>query len=448
MADAQSIPRDLQRAAPPEGRWVIHADSVADAAQVDSPGALLFEGNRLLARGTPASIGALGPDVQTLEHDGLLIPPLVNAHVHLDLSDLIAPLEMPGFRPWLRRVVEHRQHQIESDAVGRAVALGAAASIDGGCAFVGDICASNDALDALARTGLGGVGYREFTGHDSRAERGLQDLAALDASWPKTGSLRLGFSPHAPYSTGPAFYEAAAASGRPVATHLAESLEEEAFMRDGEGPFAQMLRDYGYEDGVVPIPRAHPIDAVLPMMPRAGGVVVHLNYIEDRHIEALADANVTVVYCPRASRYFGHPQPRDGEASPAHPWRALLRAGVPVALGTDGRPCLPGPGLRGQRLSTLDDALELIDRDDARIEEWLAMATVNGARALGIAPEQVTFSPGHKCGLLGLGLAESAKQALRPCPETPVRWIYRDLETDRPCELNPIELARNATRSR
>ena len=99
---------------------------------------------------------------------------------------------------------------------------------------------------------------------------------------------------------------------------------------------------------------------------------------------------------------------------------------MPVALGTDGRPCLPGPGLRGARLSVLDDALCLAAEEDASLEEWLPMATLHGARALGIHPDEVTFAPGRKVGVIAVRHAPDAP--LRPDPESPIEWIFHDAD--------------------
>ena len=181
----------------------------------------------------------------------------------------------------------------------------------------------------------------------------------------------------------------------------------------------------GYAPGSVEVPGAHPVDAILPLLPGDRALVVHLNYLElPSHLEQLRTHDVTVVYCPRASRALGHPVP----GAPEHAWRAMLREGIPVALGTDGRPCLPGPGLKGSRLSVLDDAIELIESSEATFEEWFPMATLNGARALGLPRESVLLSPGPKHGLLAIPLLDIA--SARPAPNRPLEWLYLDDSAD------------------
>jgi cytosine/adenosine deaminase-related metal-dependent hydrolase len=152
------------------------------------------------------------------------------------------------------------------------------------------------------------------------------------------------------------------------------------------------------------------------------GVAVHLNYTEPAHLDALAERGITVVFCPRASRFLGHPE----AGAPVHAWRSMLAHGIPVALGTDGRPCLRGPGLRGSRLSVLDDGVELQSTAGARLEEWLPMATIHGARAIGLHPAEVTLVPGPKTGILSIPLGRS--DVVDIDPEGPVEWLVRDLE--------------------
>lgn len=432
MGDAQSIPPEDgaffrpgapgDAMSPTPGRQLVHAGVVADARQRHAPGAVLLDGGSVLAVGTPEAIGAPGEGASLVQRpDSLVCPPLVNAHVHLDLSDLPAPAEPLPFPQWLARVQAHRRAQDEPGAVERAVSQGVEASRAGGCPFVGDICGSSRAFSAVQASRIRGVAFLEVIGHDDRSSEALAKITSLGTPEGDPGPLQTGVTPHAPYSTGAALYDAAAKSGHRVATHLAESMDELTWCRQGSGPIVELLERFGYPPGTVDFPGTHPIEAVLPRLPGARALVVHLNYIDQpEHLDRLAERGVTVAFCPRASRSLGHPEP----GQPPHAWRAMLRHGLPVALGTDGRPCLPGPGLAGRRLSVLDDALELINRWDATLEEWLPMATLHGARALGLAPDSVLLSPGPKHGLLAIPLSDRARVV--PAADQPLEWLFLD----------------------
>ena len=432
MGDAHSIPPKegafFQPGAPgapvppPPGRQLVHAGVVADARQRHAPGAVLLEGGAVLAVGAPETIGVPGDAATRISRPHALVcPPLVNAHVHLDLSDLPAPEQPMPFPEWLARVQAHRAAQAQPGAVEEAVRQGVGASREGGCPFVGDICGSERALIATRRSPIRGVAYLELIGHDVRADEALAKIESLGPPAPEGAPLEVGLSPHAPYSTGPRLYEAAAASGRRLSTHLAESIDELTWCSAGTGPIAELLERVGYAAGSVDCPRSHPVDAVLPRLPGARAVVVHLNYIDQpEHLDRLAESGVTVAFCPRASQALGHPE----AGHPPHAWRAMLRHGLPVALGTDGRPCLPGPGLRGRRLSVLDDALALIEGSGATVDEWLPMATVHGARALGLPEEAVLLSPGRKHGLLSIPLEDP--EEVVPAAGATLEWLFLD----------------------
>ncbi|MAJ47315.1 MAG: hypothetical protein CBC35_08710 [Planctomycetes bacterium TMED75] len=397
--DAQGIPVNSNQ------RRLIQASIVADAHSVHAPGVVLLHGHSVVAAGSPELVGQVAPDVVVEDWSGYLItPPLVNAHVHLDLTDLDPLPQELDFDAWLAAIIQHRAAQQAPGRVEEAVQRGAAASLAGGCPYVGDICGSARALDALIDSPLEGVGFIELFGHGSRAEHALeaielvQSRAARDAAAP---GLRPGLSPHAPYSAGPEVYRAAQASGLPVATHLAESPEELQWCMDGGGAFAGRLEQMGYDLADVPVPGGHPLDLYPSLLPAQEALVAHANYAQPHHIAQLQACGATVVYCPRAYRYFGHPH---GEAT-GHEWRHMLAAGVPVALGTDGRPCLPATGPAAERLSVLDEVACLQHEEGVSLADWLPMVTLHGARGLGIADDQVLLVPGVKKALPAIPLS-------------------------------------------
>jgi 5-methylthioadenosine/S-adenosylhomocysteine deaminase len=167
----------------------------------------------------------------------------------------------------------------------------------------------------------------------------------------------------------------------------------------------------------------HPVDCLLPYLSKSQWVAAHLNYVEDRHLELLSPARgvqVTVVYCPRASAYFGHPM--GGRSS--HRYREMMQCGINVALGTDSIICLNTP----DRISVLDDMRFLYQRDATDPRTLLRMATINGANALGVDPALFTLSPGPTAGLLAIELPHATigdplHDALRT--SNPPRWVHK-----------------------
>ena len=384
---------------------LIQASIVADAFTIHAPGAMLLDGGTVVAAGSPESIGQpMGVKVSRYpEH--VVCPAFINAHSHLDLSDL-GGIQERDFAPWLSEVIRHRQAQNAPGAVEKAVSRGIDQSILGGTLAVGDICGSERAFAAVSGSDLRGVAFLEILGHGVKSDETIRHVEkwladASRAHRSEASGPVPGLSPHAPYSTSPELYALAHSSGVPVSTHLAESLEELEWCGQKTGIFADLLARMESKVRPGPADGLHPLDGFLRYLTSPHALAVHLNYLEPRHVPLLKASGATVVYCPRASAFFGHPH----GGAPGHAWREMLAEGIPVALGTDGRPCLPGDGEAAERLSVLDDILHLQRTCGVRLEEWLPMATLHGAGPLGVSDTLVSFRPGATPGILALKLA-------------------------------------------
>ncbi len=382
------------------GRSMVRAEAAADGTgRRLRPAALVIEDGRLVAAGEPQAIGAPGGAAMLDLPGHVVLPALVNAHCHLDLSHLGTRPYQGDFARWIDMIRLGRCSGAGSIAasVRRGIELARA----GGTALVGDIAGvaggrpSLVAAQELRAAGLAGVSYLEVFGRGVKQDGALGALRRALGEAPRRASgVRLGVQPHAPYSCGPELYLGAARLGAPAATHLAETPEELEFCSRGTGTLAALMEAFGARvPGEAPEGR-HPIDVVEPALRAAPFVAAHVNYAEERHMEVLARTRTTVAYCPRASAYFGHPL----EGRPAHPWRTMLAAGVNVALGTDGLPCLDTP----ERISVLDEMRFLHRRDGADPGVLLRMATVAGATAMGFDPGLVSLRPGPIAGLLAV----------------------------------------------
>ncbi|MHC5112825.1 MAG: amidohydrolase family protein [Planctomycetota bacterium] len=400
---------------------VVDADAVCAA-----PGALLLRGNHVVAAGAPADVPAPDGAATVVRDDLVVVPALVNAHCHLDLSHL-GPQPYGGdFTRWIDelRVARGGDDGAIADATRRGVALARA----GGTALVGDIAGAGSQVPTrvLRTEGLRGVSYLEVFGLGPGQARAVEALRRVAQSGPADADgVRQGLQPHAPYSCGPDVYRAAATLGLPLATHLAETPEEERFARTGDGPLAEMLRRLGVWDDSIEPPGRHPVDAVLDWVDGRPMLAAHANYLDPGHAERLAARQVSIAYCPRASAYFGHP--RDG-AEP-HAYRAMLDAGVNVALGTDSLVCLDTP----DRISVLDDLRLLHRRDGTEARLLLAMATTNGARALGFDPAPHDFRPGPTAGVIAVAVDRAAPDPLAAAlaSDAAPAWITDPLATER-----------------
>ncbi|MBK8975712.1 MAG: amidohydrolase family protein [Planctomycetes bacterium] len=376
----------------------IDAAAIRDATGIAfRPGRLWLHGGRIVAAGGPdlAPPAALAPggSVEVLDWPAhLVIPALVNAHAHLDLTAL-GPRAFGGtFLGWVGDVVRDRPR--DDRAIAAAVHAGLELSAAAGTGWVGDIAGSEAAVHARLRdaASLPGVAWLECFGigpaATTGAERADATLARLrdeHGESTRTRGVRIELQPHAPYSAGLPLFERAARSGLP-STHLAETLEEDEFVRRGTGPFADLLRRMAlWHDSIAADARDDsPVAHLARVLGAAPWVLAHVNYASDDDLRLLAAAQtVTVAYCPIASEYFGH---RD------HRYREMLARGIDVCLGTDSILCQPPTA--DQPLGILPQMRRLWARDGTDAGTLLAMATTNGARALGAEPGAGTLRPG------------------------------------------------------
>ena len=376
----------------------VRAAWVADGTgRCIAPGVILLRGRTVVAVGSPASVGDPGPGTEwTDASDCGVLPALVNAHAHLDLTLAEAVPHPEDFHRWLAGV-RGRRMEMDAAAVERSVQAGAQRLLAGGVAAVGDIAglhAPEASYAACSAAGIAGCVYEEVFGMGPRIPVAMGLVEAAPGRAGQGGGLRRGLQPHAPYSSDRRVYEAALRSGLPVSTHLAELLDEHRFLGAGEGPFRALLESLGLWDGGFEPAGQHPVRWLADRLRAAPGTRIlcaHLNYVDDDALAAAAAAPIDVAYCPRASSYFGHRE---------HRYREMRAAGINVCLGTDSALCLDTP----DRISTLDDLRFLMRRDGLSLADALAMATVAGARALGADPSRFAFGGGPVAGVLAVPL--------------------------------------------
>jgi cytosine/adenosine deaminase-related metal-dependent hydrolase len=362
------------------GRWVFPVD----AAPLER-GVVTVEGDSIVAV-EPARHAAVDIDFG----EAAIIPGLVNAHTHLDLTGLYghAP-PSPDFTGWLRQVIAFRRNRTP-EQVQADIRQGIAECVHCGTTLVGDISGDGGTWEALASAPLRAVIYREFLGLPAdRASRSWERLDNWLLATKPTETCRPGASPHAPYSVRADLFLAAATRGVPVATHLAETVAELELLEHHRGPFVSFLQDLGVwsPDGL-----ARNTDHILSLL--AGvepTLIVHGNYLRP---DTKLPSNASLVYCPRTHAAFGHT---------AHPFREFLRRGVRVALGTDSLASNPDLDLLAEARFLHEHYAEVPG------EAILRMATLSGAEALGLADETGSLTPGKSADFAIVPLTDSSE---------------------------------------
>lgn len=315
-----------------------------------------------------------------------IVPGLVNAHTHLEFSQLDQPLPNRdgSFPDWIRGVVGWRR--AGAHEVPKAIQQGLAECLASGTTTLGEIANPPCNPSAYRNSLVGCTVFHELIGL-AQEQIHLKLAAARDflEQFHAEPNLTSGLSPHAPYTVHPLLMEQvcelAAQSGAPLAFHLAESEPELELLATARGPFRDLLQDLGAWRADAFASARRPIDylRIMAAVPRV--LVIHGNYLTSEETDFLASHRdrLSLVYCARTHHGFRHR---------GYPLAERLRAGVALALGTDGRGSNPD-------LNMLSEARFVAGaHPEVSPAQVLRLATLAGARALGCD---------HLTGSLGAG---------------------------------------------
>ncbi len=361
-------------------------------------GAVLVSGDRIVAVGAWTDLRAdhTGP-VHDLG-DVVLLPGLVDAHCHLDYTHLAGQLAPPrSFPDWIKAILAAKNGWGFSEFAASWLD-GARQLLRSGTTTVADIASVPELLDVCrGAVPLRVWSFIEMTGVRSQRPP-AEILAAAEELIRELPSGRGGFglSPHAPYSTTPGLLrlcgETMRRDGRPVSSHVAESQAEFEMFMFRRGPMFEWLEhqrpmdDCGHGSPVRHLDRCGLLGA--------RHLLAHVNYLWDGDARLLAERGASVVHCPQSHAYFRHHR---------FPRTDLAEAGVNLCLGTDSLASTRFAKGRPQELSLFDE-MRVLAATDSQVspDEILAMATVNGARALGLLGEVGAIAPGHKADLVAV----------------------------------------------
>jgi 5-methylthioadenosine/S-adenosylhomocysteine deaminase len=345
--------------------------------------------------GTIAAVGRRGDLGDSVHYDdAVILPGFVNAHTHLEYEVYTGFGDGLGFSDWIGLHVQ-RKARIDLADMEASARLGAFNCLRSGVTTVGDCSFSGAAATACAELGLRGTIYLEVFGEDDapireRFEPMRERLAALPAD-----TVRIGISPHAPYTCTIELYRACAELGLPIATHLAESAAETQFLRTGKGAwesFAGMLVPPLGTTGIRALAEAGLLDSSV--------IAAHCVEADEEEIALLAEHDVAVAHCPRSNGILGC-----GVA----PLSALREAGLRVCIATDSPASTPSFDMFDELRTAIVGARARDGRPDAlTTADALELATLGGARALGMDDELGSIVPGKKADLTVLSLADTS----------------------------------------
>jgi aminodeoxyfutalosine deaminase len=365
-------------------------------------GAVLVSGKRIVAVGRWRDLSARSRGQTVDLGEAVLMPGLVNAHCHLDYTDMAGQFPPPKvFSDWLKLITESKAGWGYSD-YAQSWLNGARMLVRTGTTSVADI----EAVPELLPEVWGGTPLRVFSFLEMIGIKGhRQPKAVVREAVARINALKgfrghPGLSPHAPYSTVPELLRLSAQAARRrhwrLTTHVAESAMEFEMFALGRGEMFNWLRRSGRDtsDCGLGSPVQH--------LERCGALserllAAHANYLANQDAALLAKRKVHVVHCPRCHSYFNHDP---------FPLRRLVKAGVNVCLGTDSLASIYKPRRQGVDLSLFEE-MRTLSRNEPSLsaKKIVGMATLSGARALGMGGQIGELAEGAFADLIVLPFA-------------------------------------------
>uniref|UniRef100_A0A831XK32 Metal-dependent hydrolase n=1 Tax=Geobacter metallireducens TaxID=28232 RepID=A0A831XK32_GEOME len=365
-------------------------------------GAVAVDGGRIVETGTLAELRARhgGPI-----HDFpgcVILPGLVNAHTHLELTHFPSWKIRKGidysprtYVDWIIQVIKIRR-ALTRQELELSVGEGLRICLEAGTTTIGEILTDRSLLPLYAGSGLGGRLFFEAIGHDPvRTAELVSDLDEAVVSFPG-GDFLPGLSPHAPHTVSERLHQEvrrlADRHSLPRIIHLAESREESDFFFDSTGKIAELLYPHVRWESYLPAPRRTTAAAWLDGLGVLNGSItaVHCVHLTPADAEILARRGVGVVLCPRSN---------DKLAVGRAPAALLKKLGIPLALGTDSL-------ASNDSLSLWDEMRCLMAHFPGVFtpSEVLAMATLGAARPLAMADQVGSLETGKRADFLVMEL--------------------------------------------
>lgn len=346
------------------------------------------------------------------EDEGGVLPALVNAHAHLDLSALAGRVQPAGgMAEWIRRLIAARERlnaaqqegaQLEALASMRTFGTGIIGDINSSASLIKD----NHQGAELTRTFVEVLGLQidSLRTALNRLSEPAQQLLAK-------GQEEVSLAAHAPYTASASLFREVKAWGtaraKVVSTHVAESEEEIAFLRNGKGPLRDLLEDRGMDPGQWQPPDCGGV----AYLDRLGfldslSLCVHVVRVSQEEIHLLKRSGAGVCLCPRSNLFLGNGLP---------PVAQFLETEIPCGLGTDSL-------ASNDDLNLFKEMAVLIDQCGVRPDTVLAMATLHGARNLGMARLYGSLEKGKRWLAIRVAATDSDTIVAAGC-EGALQWL-------------------------
>ncbi len=373
-------------------------------------GAVVFDGDSIVALGDKREILEEFPNASIEDFgDAAILPAFINCHSHLELSAMRGFLDNveENFIEWLLKLTNSREVQSEADRELSAI-FGATEGARSGISFFADIARFGKAsFSALKTVGLRGITYQEteFSPSDQTAKVDFAKLAEKieNLCENETEIVKVGISPHAPYTVSPKLFELIAEysleKNLAVSIHAAESTNEELLMRNGNGVFA----DYFDKQN---ISWKTPETSTIKYLAKLGvlqtkPLLAHCVNVDEEDLDLISKSDSSIAHCPKSNAKFCH-----GIA----PLGGFLNRNLRVGIGSDSVVSNNTCDLIEEvRFASL---LSRTKNFHVTAEQSLRLATIDSARAVGMEREIGSLEVGKKADFAIVSFANTSQMPI------------------------------------
>jgi cytosine/adenosine deaminase-related metal-dependent hydrolase len=377
------------------------------------------DGAVVVAEGTILDVGPFPllrrqwPEAPARDHDDTaLLPALVNGHAHLDLSALAGQVQPKGsMAEWIRSLLATRE-QYDEDHLEKARLLALDSLRTFGTGIVGDIDSSGISLRGNASDVVITQTFVEVFGlHTQSLEVAIDHLPPAARKILADNQGRVSLAAHAPYTTSATLLrkvkEWGTARAKIISVHAAESEEEILFLRSGQGPLRDLLEERGHEPDRWEVPGC----STITYLDRLGfldsrTICVHAVQLGEEEVQILRRSGAGVCLCPRSNLFIGHGLP---------PVKELLEAQICCSIGTDSL-------ASNADLNLFEEMAVLMEECSISPDAVLAMATLNGARNLGMASRYGSLEKGKRWVAIRVAAVDSEGIVAAGC-QGAVEWV-------------------------
>lgn len=379
-------------------------------------GALLLDGEMIIEVSTRRKLlkEVEGAEELHLEKSAL-IPGLINCHTHLELSSIGRIPAENGFASWVRELIGKKTALTEEKILtGAEKAIIEMLAM--GTAYVADVSSGFLTAVPLIRAGYSATIFREFLGLSRDGSAEFDRMAGLFQTDSLEG-VRIIPSCHAPYSTSEEIFRSVGAwsskNACPTMVHVAESRDEVDLLTKGDGDFVGLLKERDIDESMIPVPKLGPVKYLDHLgFLTEHTIAVHLVEAGADDFALLEKKGVKPCLCPTSNLHLTGKLPAV---------QAMLDSGLKPCLGTDG-------AVSGASFNLFKEMEVLLDAGiDA--DAVLAMATVNGAEALGLGLDFGRLEEGGAPALLNVACEGKNKNplesVLRSGAQGWMTWVIR-----------------------